>query len=257
MKKVFLFATFLLLLCNQNYSQGNSPHFLKHKSSKSLDSLPHIKIDRIIYYQTPIETHFGKLTSEQYEPDWFNAYSANENIDKFKDNPTEILKYIHSSINMSDSDIVNVVKYHKPKPKPMPYSYFFGEVGLTHKATGEKIIIVFEKNNDTKLPEFTMNLPSEKNKPIEKLDSIRMQAIGWNLYLEQNGVIKLPNIRYVDSLLTNNSEFFINSNLDNFKDMLYRSKSYKVTNRDNGIRKFSTMEKKANGFVKKEETYKP
>jgi len=256
MKKMFI-AVIMLLLYVQSLAQAQFSSSQKYKTSKSLDSLSYIQIDKVIYYQTPLEMYYGKLTSDKYEPDWYNAYCTNENADRFKNNPQEVLKYLHSSINMTDTEKVNVIKYHKPKPFIVPYSYFFGEVWLTHKLTGEKIVIVFEKDNETRLPDFTMKLPDEKNKPNEKLDSIRMQAIGFNFFVEQNGVIKLPSTSYIDSLLTNNGEYFIKPNLDDFKNMLYRSKSYRVSNRENGKRKFGTMEKGAKGFVRNAESNKP
>ena len=260
MKKKMLIVVYILLLTlfnTQSFAQTQSSLFQKYKSSKSIDSLSYLQIDKVIYYQTPIETYLGKLMSDQYEPEWYNAYCANMNADRFKSTPQEVLKYLHKSINLTDSDKVNIIKHPNNKSFMVPYSYFFGEVQVTHKATGEKIIIVFGKDNETRLNDFSLKLPEKKNNPIEKLDSIRMQAISWDLYIKQNGVVKLANTRYVDSLVSNNSEYFVKSNLDDFKNMLYRSKSYRVSSRENGKRKFGTMEKGAKGFVRKEESDKP
>ena len=257
MKKVLLTAVLMLILNIQSFTLAQSS-LKKYNISKSLDSLSYIQVDKVIYYQTPLEMYCSKLTSDQFEPDWYNAYCTNENPLRFKNNPNEALKYIHSSIKKTDSEIVNIIRYPRPRPDfLLPYSYFFGEVRLTYKPTNEKIIIVYEKDNETKLPDFTMKLPDEKNLPNEKLDSIRMVAIGLNFFIEQDGVIKKPSSRYVDSLLTNNMEYFIEPNLDHFKKMLYRSKSYRVSSRENGKRKFGTMEKGTKGFVRKAESDKP
>ena len=87
--------------------------------------------------------HYGELISDKFVPDWYNAYCVNNNTLVFKNKPESVLKYIHNSINITDSEKVNIAKHYTPKPNSniLPYTYIFGEFRLTYKPTGEKILI--------------------------------------------------------------------------------------------------------------------
>lgn len=257
MKKISLIVTLLLLpyYFATITAQQNSIRF--DKKSVPLDSLSYIQLDKIIYYQTPLLIHNGEIVDNQFIPKWYDAFCVNRNILKFKDDPNSIFKYIHSSLKVSNEQVLNAINNYKPKFNRLPYIYFFGEVHFTHTSSKQKIIMVLKKENDSMLSEFNLHLPNKKNIPNEKLDSINMEAVGINFYIEQDGVVKFSEPAYIDSLLSNNSENFIKLNLNDFKDLLYRSKNYKVSNRENGKRKFATMEKVPNGFIRKEESDKP
>ena len=257
MKKIFLKISLLSLISIQFLS-------VDAQSSKcsrgSMDSLPNIKLDNIIYYQKPLETHYGKLFSESYNPIWYNAFCTVWYHERYNDNPEEVLTYLHSTIDMPDSSKIKIVKnIPQPSEYSIPYYYFFGEVWSRYIPDGDTIITVFYIGSKSKLNNFRLKTPINHNIKNEKLDSLSTSgSINVLFFIKENGIVKYPAQSYVYNLLTQNQEYPFWLNLATYKDMLYRTNKYKISDIANGKRKFSTMEKNGSkGFIKKEDKDEP
>ncbi|MFZ4456858.1 MAG: hypothetical protein ACOYOT_11630 [Bacteroidales bacterium] len=249
---LFLIAMLFFTIGLQVSLQAQLANVNKCQADKRLDSLSYIKIDKVIYYQTPIEIYDDSLISNNgFIPDWYPAFQVSRNSQRFKDNPQEVLKYLHGSIQMSEAQILDVINNRKHKVSPMPYRYVFGEVWFTYLASGLKIVVTLSKSNDKELPNLKFKLPVKKNAFDESVDTTKSIAYDNDFYILENGILKYPDQVYVDGLISNNSEYFVSLSLRHFKDMLYRTPTYKLSNRENGIRKFATMEKVANGHIMK------
>ena len=88
------FKIILLLICfgaATSYAQ-NKVIQGKQLVSAQFDTLSHIKIDKIIFYQHPIYTRYYTLSDTSYIPAWYKAYHAANNSEEYENRIDDILQ---------------------------------------------------------------------------------------------------------------------------------------------------------------------
>jgi len=271
MKKtnILIISVFFMLpfisTCSQN--QNNTPN----KNSGSgisklnfvdIDTVSHIQINNLIYYKTPIEIFKGKLENIDYIPAWFESYLIGQNLEK---DTKVILKYLHKSCGIkTESEIQTIVNDSNNIKRLIklndiaPYNYILGEVWLKDKTSNQDFVIVLSKVSAVRLKDYELVDPIEKNIGNEKFDSLRFASYDNFVYIKEDGILKFPDQLYIFGLLEKNNNSALNLTLKGFKDLLYRSNSYKQSNLDDKKkRKFATLEKNGNKHVIKRIDDKP
>jgi len=250
---------------NSNNSSTKSSHISSMPNFVDIDTLSYLKINKLIYYQTPIEIYKGNLVDTLFVPDWYKAYCLLYNVDFFRKNPVEALNYLHKSCSITTtkeiSQIINdssLIKRRNFWYKEVPYDYVFGEIWLTYKETNQDFILVLCKNSEKKLVNLKLGTPKERNDSNEKLDFLKYSGFAINTFIREDGVLKLPDQTYISNLLEKNGTSILNLTLKEFKNLLYRSSSYKRSNIDvKKKRKFDTLEKNGKERVIKSIQDKP
>ncbi|MDD4972565.1 MAG: hypothetical protein PHT07_24300 [Paludibacter sp.] len=167
-KNKLIISVFVLLLYisvygqkNNNLYNQNSDNIIIQNSNITskpnfvdIDTLSYLKINKLIFYQTPIEFYKGNLIDTCFVPDWYKAYCLLYNTDFFRKNPVEALAYLHKSCNITTtieiSQMINdssLIKRRKFWYQEVPYDYAFGEIWLTYKETNQDFVLVLCKNS--------------------------------------------------------------------------------------------------------------
>ena len=263
---LFIPAFFSAYGQNQNNSHNQNSGIGSSISSKlnfvDIDTISHIKINNLIYYKTPIEIFKGKIVDTNYIPDWYESYLIGQNLEK---DTNVILKYLHKSCGIkSESGIENIVndsnniKSLETLNNVAPYNYILAEVWLTEKTSNQDFVIVLSKKSAIRLKDYELVDPNEINIGNEKLDSLRFAGYDNFVYIKEDGILKFPDQLYGFGLLEKSINSVLNLTLKGFKDLLYRSGSYKQSNLDDKKnRKFQTLEKNGKKHVIKKIEDKP
>lgn len=71
----------------------------------AVDSLEHIKIDSIVFYDDPYIISNAIHENKGFIPSWKNAFDASSNPLTFERNAKKAMPYMHNSLNASESDL--------------------------------------------------------------------------------------------------------------------------------------------------------
>jgi len=246
-----IFVCFTILICGQltTYAQIQPA-----RPSVSIDTLTYLKIDKLIFYQDPLEFKYGSIVESSYMPEWYKAYCANSNYEYFKNYPQEAVHFFHSKSGVTEEKLAEHMKNTEAKGglkksmELLPYSYFFGEIWLTYLKTGEQIVITQSYDLEKQIPNVKFNQPIKaKNERNEKVDSLKSKLIGINAYILEDKLLKRANQRDVIDQMILNSSYFYAANITSFKDMLYRSPQYIRSVIVDGKRVFETIKNTKDG----------
>jgi hypothetical protein len=282
MKKLTRNAIILLLVLIENsfvFSQvaTNGLELRKPLSADSLSSF--INIDKIILYRDPLEIVNYELADSLFVPEWFPAYSAAHINRYFNFSAKKAVNYFSINSNITLPNLERGYNQYlldgglNTILKKYPYNahlYIYNEIWFTHQKTGIKYVVIHGTQSDLSLKNIKLSEPNgNKNKTTDKIDTIRIKDKtitrtsykGTNIksrlfFVNENDTIKWPN-----QMLTNDNlfekKYTINSDLSNFKDMLYRSTVYIQSEIENGKRIFKTMVRGNEGHKMKSKSYKP
>lgn len=224
-----------------------------------IDTLSNIKINKLVFYQHPLcfeNDSLKDLTS--YVPDWYKAYYATFNSEKFEFRIDELLGLFHSTKGITkELAIDNMKEIKKSGPSKyqlmFPYQYFFGEIWLTYLKTGEQMVLVMNYRTKNKIPALEFNQPIKKmNRMNEKIDSLTMKSNTMNVYIYEDGRLKYADYQYgMKQLICRNSSYMTISGLHDFKDVLFRAHTYIRSVIMDGKRVFETIENTPNGTLVK------
>jgi hypothetical protein len=262
-----LFKINILLICfgaATSYAQNKVIH-AKQLVSAQFDTLSHIKIDKIVFYQHPIYTKYITLTDTSYIPAWYKAYHAANNSEEYEDRIDDILPLFHSSAGVNKEKVISVINDEKTKGhtkayQMYPHKYYFGEIWFTYLKTGEKMMALLDYTSQAFLPALDLNLPIQKqNWTIEEcLDKDKTKSGSLLFFIQENGITKYANPSYVyTQVVQRNNSYAALGGLMEFKDMLYRVPTYIRSTIKDGKRIFETIENTPNGPVVKSVSDKP
>jgi hypothetical protein len=172
MKKRFIIYLLLSLnLIEFAYSQNNNKN-VNLQRSVSIDTIPCIQVNKVIFYRDPLVFQYYNLVDTSYIPEWYSAYCATHNPEFFKYNASI------ASTFFSKEDPVNVTKleesYEKAKSvggvknyfshRPWEaYMYVFAEIWIADKESGKKYVIVQGGDSDKPLDNLRFNVPTAFN----------------------------------------------------------------------------------------------
>jgi len=225
----------------------------------SIDSVPNIKINRIVYYSKPIEFKYFALTDTSYIPVWYKTFCASSNIDYFKDYPKEAIHYFSAELGLTESDLKakyeeiiksgGIQEYYKNSPENK-YLYIFDEILLTTNNSNTNYLLIqgFYSEKEIQNLNFSTKIIQENNKN-EKVDSIKNIVKTHFIFKVINDTLKWVDQSALDNIVLIDKHF-IDPDLHNFKDMCFKRAKYFQSEIENGKRVFKTMEKDTNGIHK-------
>ena len=232
-----------------------------HKKLTTIDSIPNIKIDKIIYYAKPIEFKFYALTDTSYIPVWYKTLCADTNVDYFKDYPKEAVHYFVNNFNppiteASSKEIYDkyqraggfkeyIIQQHLAK-----FMYIFDEIWLTAKNDSSRYLILqgYNSENQIKNIKFSTRL-IDNNIRNENVDTMKFQERPYFIFKLENDTLKWTNLDIFNNKILND-RYFISSELKHFKDICHRKTQYVQSEIEEGKRVFKLMEKDLDGVHK-------
>lgn len=261
-KLLFKLLIVLPILVN-GQSSSNS------KITKSYNELDNIKIDKVIYYESPYTIIAHKPIETAYLPSWYWGYCANNYPLAFKNYSEEANSFMLSA----KSDYETKLKAYETKFKslkledfPMPYVYCYGEIYFTDKKTQKQYLGVlsykFKKESSNmefnKIDIQKFKVPKDWRYKNSKAESdVFAQVYDAPTFtnyfvLDKDGVYKEgDNVEIRENVVKNgNNNIMIGENrLDHFFDMLKRSPNYIRSYIVNGERFFETNKQTPNGVI--------
>ncbi|RVT71966.1 hypothetical protein EOD40_16225 [Flavobacterium sufflavum] len=236
---------------------------------KSYDKLDNIKINKVVYYESPYTMIAHQPIEANYLPSWYWGYCANNYPLSFKNYVAEANSFLLPSKSLSETKLKEYeIKFKKLKLEdfPLPYVYCYGEIYFTDKKTKKQYLAVlayeFEKESPNmefnKIDILKFEIPKNNRYKNNKIKSdVFVQVYDaptfFNYYvLDKDGVYKVgDNVEIHENIIKNgNSNIMIGENrLDHFVDMLKRSPNYIRSYIENGDRFFETVKQTPNGIV--------
>lgn len=260
-----IYSLLIVIFC-LNAVLIHAQQFVKMRQRKSvtIDSIQDLRIDKAIFYRDPICMEYSFLTDTTYIPQWYDAFCAFCNVEHFRNYPSDALKYYHSQAGASESmlrDFYNKVVQAGGTKKyqiKSPYKYIFGELQMTLVKSGEKVVLIFGADSNVELKNLRFNQPTRKNINNEKTDSINNPSTSIFAFMEEDGVLKVPDqMHVINDLILNGGQYFIGGDLAAIKDIMYRANIYVQSEIENGKRIFKTMKKGNSCHQKIKESDKP
>lgn len=114
---------------------------------KTYDKLDNVKIDKVVYYQTPYAIYGNKPVETDYLPYWYWGYCATSYPLAFKNYVTEANSFILPPKSFSEKELKDYetkFKNLKIEDLTLPYVYCYGEIYLTDKKTKKTVYHVIE-----------------------------------------------------------------------------------------------------------------
>lgn len=239
------------------------------KIRKSYDKLDNIKIDKVVYYESPYTMIAHKPIETTYFPSWYWGYCAKNYPLAFKNYVAEANSFMLSPEPFSETRLKayeTKFKNLKPEDFPMPYVYCYGEIYFTDKKTKKQYLAllayVFEKENHnmdfSKIDIQKFKVPKDwryKNSKAESDVFVQVYdapTVTNYFVLDKDGVYKEgDNVEIRKNVVQNgNSNIIIGENrMDHFVDMLKRAPKYIRSWIENGERFFETVKQTPNGIV--------
>lgn len=129
-----------------------------NKVQKLLHEVDHLKIDKIIYYETPYIMDFNRPVETNFKTDWYNAYCSILYPLYFNNYERDANKYLSNDMQQS----ISTLKTYKDSFQQdyntksgvnfkKPYYYFYSDIYFTHLATNTKYIMSLAYNIDKKI----------------------------------------------------------------------------------------------------------
>lgn len=263
MKNYKIYFILLILLPISLLAQSNS------KITRIYyDKLPHIKIDKIVYYETPYTIVRSKPVETIYKPNWYWGYCAGFNPLAFENFVKEA--NIHYALDNQTPE-VELEKFEqqfntlKEEQFEVPYDYHYGDIYFTDKKTKKQYLMTmsyrfikeFQNLDFSKLDTLKFKHPKvlEKGKNFKELsvnEAIVYLPTTSTYYTLENGTYKLGNlVNIVTNVLGegNSKSFFKGNRFDEFCVMLRRVPNYIRSRVENGQRFFETVKQTPNGIV--------
>lgn len=235
--------------------------------TKYYDKLEHIKIDKIVYYETPYTTLCNK-PQEEYQPSWYWGYCAVSYPLAFENYTDDAKFYMTSDLQLSKDELIayeNEFKNIKPEGFKAPYMYYFGEIYFTDKKTTKEYLMTLayrldkpiEQVDFSKIDTLKFKIPwdkrkkdlSGKAKDVEVLFVLPTTSKYFSL---EDGVYKggsTINIRTNILERGDKDLYFEGGRLDKFHIMLRRAPNFVRSKIVNGERIFETVKYTPNGMV--------
>lgn len=139
MKKYYLFGLLLIASGGQNVSSQN------RIKKTSFDSIPDIKIDKLIFYQEPILIHRGEFAASEYKPIWYETQHMTSDCEDIK--PELAINFYQKRIGITQQDLTNSIKDTTARKEKNAYydkwpnDYKFGEVCLLLNQQEKKLYL--------------------------------------------------------------------------------------------------------------------
>ena len=260
--RLILLSIFWLIFSACTNAQQNTMKPLEVRKSISIDSVPNIKINKVVYYQKPLEFIFNALTDTSYIPVWYKTFCAEMNMDYFKNYSKEAIHYFSSELRLTESDLKNMQnivvnaggfqEYFKKNNPEDKYFYVFGEIWLTSKNNNINYLIIQGFNSKTQIQNLNFSSKIiEKNIKNEEVDSL-IYSIGRSsiIFKVINDTLKwIDQNNTADNIILDNKHS-LDPDLHTFKDMCYKKPKFFQSEIENGKRMFKTMEKDKDGSHK-------
>lgn len=236
---------------------------------KSYDELENVKIDKVVYYESPYTIIAHKPIETAYIPSWYWGYCANNYPLAFKNYSEEASSFMLST----KSDYETKLKAYETKFKslkledfPMPYVYCYGEIYFTDKKTQKQYLGVLSYTFEKESPNMEFNkidiqkfkVPKDwryKNSKAESDTFVQVYdapTVTNYFVLDKDDVYKEgDNVEIFKNVVKNgNNNIMIGENrLDHFFDMLKRSPNYIRSYIVNGERFFETNKQTTKGVI--------
>ena len=250
------FSLSLTLITAQNKSTTTV-----HKRSITVDSIPNIKINDIIYYAKPIELKYYALIDTTYIPVWYKTLCADRNVNYFKNYPKEAIYYFAKNFNPPITEVGLKEVYDKyqraggfqeymNQQNLAKFTYVYDEIWITTKNDSSRYLIIqgYNSKDQIKNLKFSTKLIA-KNMENEKVDTMSYKEMPYFIFKLENDTLKWTNYDDFEYKVLNN-KYFISAELKRFKDMCYRKSKYIQSEAENKRRVFKTMEKGTDGVHK-------
>jgi len=225
----------------------------------SIDSVPNIQINRIVYYSKPIEFKFYALTDTTYIPAWYKTFCADTNVGYFKDYAQEAIHYFATEFGVTESALKNVydkysnaggfqeylIKAHEPE-----FMYIYDEIWITTRNDNANYLLLQGYNSEQQIKNlrFSTRIIANniKNEKVDTMINYQMPSF---IFKMVNDTLKWIDQRTLENIVLIDKHN-IEPDLKKFKDMCYRRPKYIQSEAENGNRVFKTMEKDVDGVHK-------
>lgn len=239
------------------------------KTRKSYDKLDNIKIDKVVYYESPYTMIAHKPVETAYLPSWYWGYCAKNYPLAFKNYVAEANSFMLPLKSFSETKLKEYetkFKSLKLEDFPMPYVYCYGEIYFTDKKTQKQYLALLAYKFEKQSPNMEFNkidiqkfkVPKDwryKNSKAESDTFVQVYdaptVINY-FVLDKDGFYKEgDNVEIDENIVKNgNSNIIIGENrFDHFLDMLKRSPNYIRSYIVNGERFFETNKQTPNGVI--------
>lgn len=260
MKKKSILIICLFLCCLIGINAQNAS-FIKHNEQRVfIDSLKSIQIDKVVFYRDPLVFESDSLIDTTYVPKWYNAFCTLQNPNYYNYDASKAIKYASKTMGKTIEQVqASYDEYklnkstieHQEWNKYSKYLYVFAEYWVTFKSTGQKYVIINGNNSNEKYINFRMRLPNSGKNKGERFDSLEVDKKGKRilssrgsliLYANENDTLKITDQFQTLDMFTN-KEVHLKWGIADFKDVLYRTPVYIMSEIKNKKRVFKTMEK--------------
>lgn len=236
---------------------------------KPYDKLDNIKIDKVVYYESPYTMIAHKPIETTYFPSWYWGYCAKNYPLAFKDYTAEANSFMLPPKSFSESELKayeTKFKSLKPEDFPMPYVYYYSEIYFTDKKSQKQYLALLTYEFEKESPKMEFNkidiqkfkVPKDwryKNSKAESDVFVQVYdapTVTSYYVLDKDGVYKGGDTAEIhENILKNgNKNIMVGENrLDHFLDMLKRAPNYIRSWIENGERFFETVKQTPNGIV--------
>lgn len=220
-----------------------------------LDRYGEIEIENVVFYQNPLYLEYKNITDD-YTPEWYNAYSANGHFDYFKDYPNEAVKYFHSISGVTVEQLTKPLQIISEKHLslheiyPNPYEYIYGEIWFVYKKTKQNIVLVMGCVVENKLDniefdgDVSLTEGKQSNNPFKNRFNYEQP------YIYEDNTLKRANQSYVfNEVLQSDKIIWKGTSFSEFTTLLANAKSYTRSRLENGQRIFETIKNTPDGPV--------
>lgn len=233
-----------------------------------LDKISHIKIDKIVYYETPYATVRNKPLETTYKPDWYWAYCASSYPLAFNNFAKEANKYFASDFQQSEIELQNYEKDFKEMREDQfetPYEYHYGDIYFTDKKSNKQYLMTltyrfikeFQNLDFVKLDTLRFKNPKvlDRGKSFKELnpnEAIIYLPTTSSYYTLEDGIYKAADIVNIHKNVLgegNTKSFIKGKKFGEFNTMLRRASNYIRSRIESGDRVFETVKQTPKGIV--------
>lgn len=251
-KKTFTLLVLLTTLntafAQKNQSGERNPDFI------SMDSASDIRINKVIFYASPLEFNYYVIEDTSYLPVWYKTFCVIFNSMSYIDKAKEAIRYYSPEHrNYTEEEWIKTTEdFNKSggvKSRLEMYGYpglmyIFSEIWFNKISNGNTYVLLQGYNSKNKFKDLKLSTNIiAKNPQKMEFDTIRNRSVSVT-------ILKLENdtLRWIDQMKT--SEIIggmPGPYLYYLKDLCYRRSEYVVSEIENGKRVFKTMGKDNHG----------